>query len=770
MNNTVHNIFLSILFSVIAYSLSAQKYTEGEIELGIIQVESLDGSELDPTIKQAIETELGNVYKSKFYFTKDKLGFEKKGPFGDIILGIYDVNNQTVYEFIDIKGQPAFKTEKVDEAMTQVVKMTEDNGFTIKEVKNIERKPFGLDCKEYTIIVNGGAKIKMVTTTDIEMPIHTLINPSAIDLGTTVESIVINEQANLKINLGIISFTPSINDRSRITIDTTGMMNANSLKKQIEDTFSQLDEYEQLVFKEFGEYESQNINHDLIKTLAKDGLLDSTHYDIKSVISGEREKNYDIPEIMILGSRGNSKMSKLDRKELLESLENYNLASPTVKQLLTISEKEWSQIAQNLRYKAICVAAIKDHLTNKDTKENITNNLEVMGYCDFSNNPIKNNYLNDIASLTDIINEVYLFTPLDYKVAYTDSEIFMEVKYFLDKALSEYGIRLIIEQSENNITVNDGQRDYLVDLDSFKESEYDYEKEQEIIKDTVQINEYFYNQLLDIVKQISADNALNKVYNIYHFEPPFIYYIDNYDFRDIIKSCPILDFGIDQLYLWKATPQGEDIWSENIPISFPFHPDAFTTQLNLGNFSIGDGSGNVNYITTEQKLKFIAYLTKYQSQYRMSDETLQYKISNIRERLFQSTEELTSILPSSKITVSKIFDIEPKSQYNPKFSEGQNEFKHAYYSLHQIIGDDFNATNYRYDEAKHKIYFEYNGQEYIVNPGEKNMLRFIINNVKAPKSGRQFYPIQQFSVTTEEYYYLTPDQKNDLGRLIKLNF
>ena len=122
------------------------------------------------------------------------------------------------------------------------------------------------------------------------------------------------------------------------------------------------------------------------------------------------------------------------------------------------------------------------------------------------------------------------------------------------------------------------------------------------------------------------------------------------------------------------------------------------------------------------------------------------------------------------LTLSKVFDIEPKSNYKPQFTENNNAFQDAYSKLHQLIGSDFHATDYRYNEKEHKVYFNYNGVEQSVNPGDKNMLLFIIENVKASKSGRQFFPVRIFSVTEEHYYYLSTQQKQDLGILVKLNF
>lgn len=763
-------IITLIIFICLTAFVQGQKYDEGVIVMDLTKIETIDGSPLDTSMFKMVKSNIGRQLNIIYYISKDRFVILKKDILGRPQRVVYDFSSNTMYEFIDLNGQPAFKKIDIKKMMEQVQGVTDNLNFEIDSFPEYNEIRFGLECKKYNITTPEGINMELLATNDIRMPALNQINIMPIDLGTIVLSTVDNTSSNLRLTFGATSFNPIIVDRSILSIDTIGLMNANSINEQFEHMFDGVDEYESLVAKEFGEYKSLKLNHNLIKTLAKEGILDSNYYVIENVLNGGSEKNFDIPEIMLLGRRNNARLKNMERKELLQVLNKHNLLSPTVEKLLKLGVEEWQLIDEDKQYLSICLAAIKDHINKKEIKENIVNNLEVMGYCDFTDKEIKDKYIQGSASLIDIINEVYLFTPLQYKVVNTNNEIYEVVKEFIKQALSEYGVHFSFTEFDNSININDGKREYEVDINKFKESEYDYESETEIVKDTAKINQYFYNQLTDVVRQISADNNLNKIFNIYHFEPPFTYDINSYDYHDIIESCQILDFGIDQLYLWKATPQSEDIWGVNIPISFPFHPDVLAVKLNLGNFSIGDGTGQFNYITTEEKEKFVKYLKKYQSEYNISDETLQYKIDNIKNRLFNDSDDLAQILPNVRITVNKTFDIQPKSLYSPTFSEGRNEFKHAYYSLHQVIGDDFDATNYRYDSEAHKIYFQYKGQEHIINPGEKNMLRFIIDNLKPSKSGRQFYAIQQFSLTKEEYYYLTPAQKSDLGKLVKLNF
>lgn len=754
----------------LAVFVHGQKYHEGVMAMGLTNIETVDGSPIDTNMAEMVKSNTGEQLNVTYYITKDRFAIVKKDLIGEAQRMVYDLSSNSLYEFIDLRGQPAFRKMNITKIAEQVQATSEISNLKVDSFPEYFETRHGLECKKYIVTTPEGLIMQLLTTNDIRIPKVDQINQMPIDLGTMVLATVDNEAANLRLTFGTTSFSPIITDRSILSIDTIGLMNATAIHEPILQMFGDTDEYDSLVAKEFGEYKSLKVNHDLIKTLAKEGLLDSNYYEIESVLKDESEENFDIPQIMLLGRQSNASLKNMERKDLLQVLNKHNLLSPTVEHLLKLSKEEWQLIDEDKRYLSICLAAIKDHINKKEVKENIVNNLEVMGYCDFTNNKIRDEYIQDRASLIDIINEVYLFTPLEYGIAISNDEIYEAAKKFIEQALDEYGINLSFTQLDNNISISDGQHEYEISINKFKEREYDYENEKEIVKDTARINEYFYDQLTNVVKQISADNNLNKIFNIYHFEPPFIHYIDSYDYQDIIKSCPILDFEIDQLYLWKATPQGEDIWGENIPISFPFHPEVFIVQLNLGNFSIGDGTDITNYITTEQKEKFVEYLIKYQSQYNMSDETLQNKIDIIKNQLFTDSEEIAKMLPNARLRVSKIFDIEPKSLYKPSFGKGRNEFKDAYSSLHHVIGDDFDATNYRYDKEEHKIYFQYNEQEHIINPGEKNMLRFIINNVKEPKSGRQFYPIQQFSITKEEYYYLTPDQKHELGKLMKLNF
>ena len=70
------------------------------------------------------------------------------------------------------------------------------------------------------------------------------------------------------------------------------------------------------------------------------------------------------------------------------------------------------------------------------------------------------------------------------------------------------------------------------------------------------------------------------------------------------------------------------------------------------------------------------------------------------------------------------------------------------------------------------IVLKYHGQisllgRYLI---DNNMINFIRKNMKSTKSGKQLYSVNMFSVTERQFYYMKPEVKDSLGKLMSLNF
>ncbi len=760
---------LSIILLTLLYTLQvhAQKYTEGVFEFGLISLERTSDSPIDsntlPLMKETVEAQLALTV----YFAKDMIAIKKTDALGSDIRGVFDLSKHKVYEFKNISDQPAFTVSDIPQTISDAENELLSH-ITFGEGKVLEEKIHGLSGVQYEI-ENDGLSFTFIATEDIV--VNDVLNMYHLPFakGTIIQASMIAN--GLKFTIGVKSFSPEIPDRKIFTIDTIGLMNFTKQRQAISDAMNELDEEEKLKKEKYGEYKPHSSNNDIIRNLAEEEALDKDNWRVSQAL--ENHTDYDIPSILLLAKDETTGLAVMDRPSLKKLFTRYNMLSPTLEYILSDSESNWNKIPNHLKYSAICIASIKDLLDNHFSRAQIASNLASMDLLDSGGDSVAISYLNGKAPLKDLLNEVNVFTRLMEGIAITDDEIYKHVVSFFDIVSTKMGIHLQVTKKDKRVTIKTGETSYYTDINNLKEPDYrnrDEDDTPQIYFDTTRINARFYQKLMNVVKQIGVDNNTGMAYSIYQLTPPFVREIDKYEYNEITTAYPWIRIDEDAIFFQQFPKKEYSIMEGDVGCSFPYHPDADNKEVTIGNFRFGDKDAGVDYVTSSQKNEFIEYLKTYYQDFGISREILDDHISQIQQSLIKGSNELLGYLPNTKITVDKVFDITPRSEYHPRFTPENNEFKDAYPSIGYIIGDDFLATQFMYDSEEHKVSFVFNGQPYKVDPGDRNMIRFIQSNMKNSKSGKQIYPVPSFSVTEEQYFYLTPQQKISLGRIIPLNF
>ncbi|HZV68592.1 MAG TPA: hypothetical protein VFG10_03580 [Saprospiraceae bacterium] len=762
-------ISLLTLLQVYSLQVNAQKYTEGVYEFGLISLERTPDSPIDsitlPLMKANVEAQLAYTV----YFTKDLIAIEKTDPLGSDIRGVYDFQNHKVYEFKNISDQPGFTQYDIPEH----VPISDSENEILSKIKSakgeiIAESIFGLSGTKYEIEQNG-SNFTLILTKDILVQDIQSINPLPLDVGTIIQFSMIEQ--GLKITMGMKSFSPVIPDRNIFSIDTIGLMNFTKQREALQESLKEMHEEDKIKKEKYGDYKPHSSKNDIIHNLAEEGALDKDNWKVSQAL--ENHTDYDIPSIVVLALDEEKGMAIMDRSSLKKLFTRYDMLSPTLEYILSDKESKWNKIPDHLKYSAICIASIKDLLNNHFSRGQIASNLTSLDLLDPGSDSVARSYLEGKAPLKDLLNEVNIFTRLKDDIAITDDDIYKHVAAFFDIVSSKMGTHLMIERHNTQMTVKNGDASYYVDINSLKEPDYSKTDEDEpptIFLDTTKINEEFYQKLLDVVKQLGADQNTGMAYSIYRLHPPFVREIPEYDYDEIVEAYPWIRIDENAIYFQQFPKKDYEFLEGDIGCSFPYHPDADYQEVTIGNFKIGDIDAGIDYVTSNQKKAFIDYLKKYHQDFGVPDENLTDDINDIEQSLIKGSDDLLRYLKNIRITVENIFDITPRSEYHPKFTTDKNDFKDAYYAISRVIGDDFPATNFFYESEAHKVRFVFNGQEYRVDPGDRNMIRFIQANMKKTKSGKQLYPVRSFSVTHEEYFYLTPEQKLSLSKIIPINF
>ena len=746
-------MFLRIRFALFICGLlvsvigNAQKITEGVFEFGYISHEITKDS-VDETLTGPFIKQLTNLPKTNIYFTSDRLAIISEDPLGSISHGVIDLIENKEYTFSEISGVKSFTVSDFDSDQGSPLPLMSKFG----EGKQLDKKIFGLTCKEYTAI-SGDVTSTLITTKDLELPEVNIFNSMVTDGGFMVSMDVADNSIGFSFKMGLKSFSPVIKDRSVISIDTTGMTNVNNFQKEFHEGLKDFAQSEAEINEKFKDEKPPVANKELIQKLIDQGILDIEIYSVSSALN--EEELYDIPTLLIETSSRKKGFALLDRKEIKDRFEASNMLTESVEKLLTLEDSEWSKIEEEYKMEAITLAVIKDHLASKKTRKQIIENLDRLNYGDFSNHEIGQSYLSGRIDLKDFLGGLPFLDNLEIGTIKDDQDLFQHINTFFSNAFNRLNLDVKITGDNKVMVLENGVYKTSIDLLNVKRQSGNYQENK------FEPNEELYNHLLDYVKQISKDNNQSLGFGLTRLSPPFTTKINYYS--TIVEAYPPIKIDQEALFFY-TTPSTTPI-EESIGTSFPFHPDnIFLWEIRLGSFHLRSSSGK-EYVSTKTKNKFIAYLTEHHKEFGLDDKSLSSLVEELASTIFPNKDLLLSKLPNRKLVIRE-------DGFNPpRFPEGSNiDFKKAFPRLYKVIGDDFPATNFKYDSEADKIYFSYNGQQHTVNSGTENMVDFIKEAFNKSTTGKQLYQEIGANIFETVYYYLTPQEKKQISEIVKINF
>jgi len=757
------NYFAFTVMLFFTTEVFSQKYTEGWFEFGLISLEVSEEANLDSSMVESIRNNMESELDMTIYFSENRVAIKKSGLMGGVSHAVYDLKEKKFYEFKEVLGKRSFTVDNSD-----LPEFSEEElaAFpSINKESSVSLKKFDLECNKYELEAATG-KAFIITTKDIVFADVLKLNQIPEDLGTVVQTIIDEPSSGMKLVMGMKSFSPNIEDREVSSIDTIGMENVTLLRDASVVMFEKMAEEEQQNLEEYGEYNSSSTNIELIQKLVDLKAFNAEDYNISGAI--ESNDSYDIPSILLLAINSDQGLPKMARDSIKQIFLELDILTENVEKVLELEDDVWNEMHEVYRYESICLASIKDHLNSMKTKEMIVKNLKLQKLGEFDENNIAKDYINGLESIEHLLNETNVLTKLNKKIVTSNKEIYDEILYFFNIVFLDSDINLDISRQGNIVSLIQDELSYEIMMDQLKPKTYERNSENEYIaiyNDTTEINEEFYEYLLKIVKQIGADNSSPFSYNIFNLQPPLTTKIHENNYNGIIEILPFLNINIDALYFHKFAKEENDVF-KYIGTSYPYHPDDISwSQIKLGNLFIGD---NAEYVTSKEKIEFIDFIKRNKDDLGLEDEFVENLFFEINiNRLYNSESSFLSRIPnfiiegsSYKFAKAEVFKTSVNEKYN---------LKDVYPSIASFFGQDFQPTNFTYDEKMSQIGFTYLGKKYSVNNDEKSMLNFIYQNMKVNKSGKRLY-LKSQGFRKVKYFYVKPSLKEELSEIIDLKF
>jgi hypothetical protein len=744
----------------------SQKYTEGWFEFGLVSIKSTSEDKVDSNKLDMLRTQIESQVSMENYFTKSKFVLIKK-TFVDTRRIVYDLGNRKVYEFTDSEVRPVFSLEVLPQKLDYAITL-EDN-LEISEGKLLKNKILGFTCTEYSIIVEGKT-FTVITTKDIEYEDLTGQNPYPSSIGHVVRTIIDEPSFGVKVTLGMKSFSPNIPDRNIFSVDTAGYEDLTKLRQATRILEAKAEIEFQQERSKFGEYIRTSTNVDLIEKLIDLGALDR-----KEIYEYDKDNSYDVPSILAFGMTRKHRISRMNRDSLIILFEEVNILTPNLVRLLKMDQEKWAKVPKWLRYKAICIASLKDLIESEKGKRQIVQNLIKLGYLINPKDVLVNDFINGKNSLVDLLDATNVLSRLDETMISSDDALYERVCAFFKIASKGIRQQIKLSRKSNLVIISDGKTKHNFDLNSLKQVD---RKRNKVLKqsndvvymDTTYANLKFYKILLDVVIQVETDNNSPIGVNIYRLEPILSMNgfgeLDLYVYSKILEIFPFLEIDIDALFFNYGLK--EDIDSGKFTgVSFPYHPSSYykENQINLRAFSI---VFDEHWWRTSEKDEFVGFVKTNLSEFELSNTDFEMIKSNIYQNLTHESHSLLQYIPNINIVVNSSGT--RKKSYKPKFNDENNKFEDAFPILYDFFGEDFSGEEFYYNREEDRIYFRYLGLEHnIRRGGDASMMKFIFDNLNKAKAEKKIY-LQSSYNGRYSYIYMKPSLKKELGEIIKLDF
>lgn len=748
------------VFLVISNIVCAQKYTQGTIEFGVLSIEG----------EHQFDSMFYNIFQksvsSTIHFRPGKYVTQKKTDELDS-RQVLDLVNQESYSFIDSPDSKVFERKP----MSEVLDLDLNSDHKLIRVGKADSL-FGFSVDEYMVINNSDTSL-IHTTKDIDAHVGGLFGSQTEEVGVTLKSKL--EVEGLTLWVGVSSFSPDI-DSSIFSIDTTGYINKDLMKfdilKYIKDEEIANEIAENKVIKPI----NKPFDGELLDCLVSVGFLDSNKYDVKEALEGEFL--YDTPTIISFGERRSMMSTKqtYNKNNLRVAFANCGLDYHSLDTLLSPNNGYWAKIPIENKYHAVNLAVANDYLDKKETREQIGKNIVIMDVGVSQDNEILKSYMEGDSSIEDLLAETYFFTKLKKDIISTDLELSNSTRELFELAFDGYDVEFNVSLDENGIIVNTKQSNFTVDISSLKSVDYDKTNFSEIdvsyvYKDSVSIDQNFYLNFIDIIRQISADHSLELAFGINRLVPICVSSLSDDKYDILTDSLDFLDRSYDQIYLQRYPKDEFFTKGDRLGASFDYQRYSNYQELIVTFFVGGNSMPGVDFITSDQKSQFFEYLTKHKDEFEISEEFIRDERKRINETLMFDASLLLSVIPEIELDFPiRFYGGNLNDELDARYNGDTLTFEEAYPEVSKILGKAFKATAFSHNKEKRRIHFKYNGKFHTIKIGRSDLVTFIKQNMVVKSSEKKIYELYTSNTYGDVFFYIEPRHINALSEFLKFDF
>jgi len=296
---------------------------------------------------------------------------------------------------------------------------------------------------------------------------------------------------------------------------------------------------------------------------------------------------------------------------------------------------------------------------------------------DFSESVFGKAFIDGNVDYNVLYDSIKFLSAVDFFITTKEERVIEQIKKTITQGLHSTGLVPEFYVDGNIFNVYIGEIMYKVDLEKFIQKDFNYEVSEYVITDTIIVDEYFHNSIIDVLKQVGADNNLGLSFSLFTK--------DNYPFRlsqDEYNKCiylfPFLDMGKTKYYL-NVLPFDYRYVAEDIGTSFDFEKtNYFSREVILGRILFADYKLGTRYVSTHKKREFIDLVKNEMLGFKIDSSTLEYLEENIDNQLLDSQFRLLDYVDNVKISISRMnFEIE----------EQFKDLKDVYPSIYYYFGN-----------------------------------------------------------------------------------
>lgn len=765
MNTIFHkSIFSIFFFFLLLTSLSSQKpYTSGQFEIK---------TTIDKTEKANLEkydTKKSNLNKSKktnhYVFndslvasvTLDSLGLlirrdvynynsqerviisREQGSYyhRKFKIKVKDLSKHLIHSKIDLTKNVMVGYDKIEEEIIEGIKVTKLPVFQIMNKSH-------------------GDKVYYYTS-EIELPFMKYVRPKAsnvIDSNLVIRRRTYQNSRTIWTDRIITNFSNEIKNPEWLDESVEGIPNMSTFRfDPAKDPFS-VRKRKKAKKSLLAKIPNASKEVNAAIELMNDNRFDRTNYQ-------GFEKGGNVGKLYLLLNTWEKKDDENAVSKKINALFGAGLISQEDVDFLTDAFKENKHWDRKKRRKFYDLYFLGQTLKDLDFRKNIIENFTNEGHSFSSKNGEEFQFLSGMIGIDKMFasdRRIFL-TPFPKEIPANPKLLIDEIIHAIEPILVSQNIDYKIHRDLKayNIIIESKGIAYKIDL-SYYRNAFE-EKDGKIMMD-----KYILEGAVASLKQLAADQGLEFVYGTYDWLKVLMstYLFDQDVYDEFVSQYPELKLVSAPTYII-AMPK-KDYWTAPLRIDVEFHPSEKKEEDIAYSFStmIGVVPAGIDYITSDQKVKFLKHIHKYKKEYKLKKQDLTSIEKELADNLFTDIYDVLYQVPGINMSLPRFED--ESLQIDPK----NNDFKDVFPELNNLIRGDFKAKNLKVDPlSKYLVEMDYKGKrlgvEFVENSVLKSIIKFL--NEQLESKGTGIYKFQRLASYNTSYLYLSNEQRDELEQI-----